>query len=121
MDAVTALGQRLLCEIAGGLGCRASTSSSLHPRSHRPAAEQAGLTAQQHQALLAIKGHRGDEPLTIGVLAERLAIQPHSAVGLIDRLAAKGLIRRRPTASDRRQIDGNRGDCSAQAEPGAPG
>ncbi len=68
------------------------------------AAEEAGLTAQQHQALLAIKGHSGADPLTIGALAERLAIRPHSAVGLIDRLAAKGLIRRREAPTDRRQV-----------------
>lgn len=68
------------------------------------AAEEAGLTAQQHQALLAIKGHRGAQPLTTGALAERLAIRPHSTVGLIDRLAAKGLIRRRPASTDRRQV-----------------
>jgi DNA-binding MarR family transcriptional regulator len=68
------------------------------------AAEQAGLTAQQHQALLAIKGHRGPQPLIIGALAERLTIRPHSAVGLIDRLAAKGLIRRSTASADRRQV-----------------
>jgi DNA-binding MarR family transcriptional regulator len=68
------------------------------------AAEQAGLTAQQHQALLAIKGHRGPEPLSTGALAERLAIRPHSAVGLIDRLAAKGLVRRKAASSDRRRV-----------------
>jgi DNA-binding MarR family transcriptional regulator len=68
------------------------------------AAARAGLTAQQHQALLAIKGHRGPEPLTIGGLAERLAIRPHSAVGLLDRLAAKGLVRRCGAAGDRRQV-----------------
>jgi DNA-binding MarR family transcriptional regulator len=68
------------------------------------AAERAGLTAQQHQALLAIKGHPGGQPPTIGSLAERLAIRPHSAVGLIDRLAAKGLVRRSEAPSDRRQV-----------------
>ncbi len=68
------------------------------------AAEQAGLTAQQHQALLAVKGHRGPQPLTTGALAERLAIRPHSVVGLIDRLAAKDLIRRCAASTDRRQV-----------------
>jgi DNA-binding MarR family transcriptional regulator len=66
------------------------------------AAGEAGLTAQQHQALLAIRGWRGE--MTIGVLAERLALKPHSAVGLTDRLAAKGLIRRCAAASDRRRV-----------------
>lgn len=68
------------------------------------AAEQSGLTPQQHQALLAVRGHRGLQPLTTGALAERLAIRPHSVVGLIDRLAAKGLIHRSMASTDRRQV-----------------
>jgi DNA-binding MarR family transcriptional regulator len=68
------------------------------------AAERASLTPQQHQALLAIKGHTGTDPLTTGVLAERLTIRPHSAVGLVDRLAAKGFVRRRQGPVDRRQV-----------------
>ena len=39
-----------------------------------------------------------------GMLAKRLAIRPHSAVGLIDRLIAKNLIRRRNASADRRQV-----------------
>lgn len=70
----------------------------------KDAAEEAGLTSQQHQALLAIKGHRGPGSLTIGGLAERLAIRAHSAVGLIDRLMEKGLIRRSTAVDDRRQV-----------------
>ena len=44
------------------------------------AAGEAGLTPQQHQALLAIKGFGGAQ-LTIGELAERLQLRHHSAVG----------------------------------------
>ena len=68
------------------------------------AADQAGLTAQQHQALLAIKAHPELQSMTTGALAERLAIRHHSAVGLIDRLAAKDLIRRGSASTDRRQV-----------------
>ena len=68
------------------------------------AAEQAGLTAQQHQALLAIKGFGRDRPLTTGELAERLGIRHHSAVGLIDRLLSKSLVKRQSGAEDRRQV-----------------
>src|SRR5215469_11314344 len=50
------------------------------------AAVAAGLTAQQHQALLAIKGAGSMADLTTGALAERLGIRHHSAVGLVDRL-----------------------------------
>jgi DNA-binding MarR family transcriptional regulator len=68
------------------------------------AAEQAGLTAQQHQALLAIKGFGRDRPLTTGDLAERLGIRHHSAVGLIDRLLSKALVKRQSGSEDRRQV-----------------
>jgi len=67
------------------------------------AAAAEGLAAQQHQALLAIKAF-GDRTITIGALAERLAIRPHSAVGLLDRLSAGGLIKRRTSTEDRRQV-----------------
>lgn len=68
------------------------------------AASQAGLTPQQHQALLAIKGFPGRENVTIGELAERLQIQHHSAVGLVDRLEAAKLIKRSPGSDDRRKV-----------------
>lgn len=67
------------------------------------AATAAGLTAQQHQALLAVKGSATAGPVTTGVLAERLGIRHHSAVGLVDRLVAKSLIRRRRDIADRRR------------------
>ena len=68
------------------------------------AAGQAGLTAQQHQALLAIKGFGRDKPLTTGELADRLGVRHHSAVGLIDRLLSKSLVKRQSGAEDRRQV-----------------
>jgi DNA-binding MarR family transcriptional regulator len=68
------------------------------------AAEEAGLTAQQHQALLAIKGFGGTRPMTTGDLATRLGIRHHSAVGLVDRLLSKSLVRRKTGSEDRRQV-----------------
>jgi DNA-binding MarR family transcriptional regulator len=68
------------------------------------AAEQAGLTPQQHQALLAIMGFPGREQISIGELAERLQIRHHSAVGLVDRLVIQGLVKRQQGTSDRRQV-----------------
>jgi DNA-binding MarR family transcriptional regulator len=68
------------------------------------AAQEVGLTAQQHQGLLAIKGFPERDRLTLGELAERLQIYPHSAVGLANRLAAKKLVRRERDKNDRRQI-----------------
>lgn len=68
------------------------------------AAQGAGLTPQQHQALLAIKGFPSRDQVTVGELAERLQIQHHSAVGLADRLVAEKLIQREQSKEDRRQV-----------------
>jgi DNA-binding MarR family transcriptional regulator len=68
------------------------------------AARAAGLTPQQHQALLAIKGFPGRDRITIGELAERLQILPHSAVGLADRLVGEHYVRRVADRKDRRQV-----------------
>lgn len=67
-------------------------------------ATQIGLTSRQHQALLAIKGVREDAIPTIGYLAERLRIQHHSAVELVDRLTEAGLVIRERDPGDRRRI-----------------
>jgi DNA-binding MarR family transcriptional regulator len=68
------------------------------------AALTAGLSAQQHQTLLAIKAVAGKRPVTAGMLAERLGIRHHSAVGLIDRLEEKALVKRQRNTEDRRQV-----------------
>jgi DNA-binding MarR family transcriptional regulator len=69
--------------------------------SERGAAD-VGLKPQQHQALLAIRGAPHPN-VTIGYVAERLALRPHSATGLIDRLETLGLVARRPSPDDGRQ------------------
>ena len=68
------------------------------------AARRAGLTPQQHQALLAIKGFPGREVVTVRELAERLLLRHHSAVGLLDRLEGLGLVRRKTDPDDRRRV-----------------
>ena len=65
-------------------------------------AAEAGLTPQQHQALLAIRGAPAGSA-TVGYVAERLVLKPHSATGLIDRLEALGLVTRSTTQQDRRR------------------
>jgi DNA-binding MarR family transcriptional regulator len=52
-------------------------------------AQEIGLSAQQHQALLSIKGHDSGAP-SIGDLARRLAVRHNSAVGLVNRLVEAG-------------------------------
>lgn len=68
------------------------------------AARAAGLEPQQHQLLLALKGLPAGKRPTISVLAERLQIQHHSAVELIDRLASRRLVRRYRSRTDRREV-----------------
>jgi DNA-binding MarR family transcriptional regulator len=65
-------------------------------------ARAAGLTAAQHQLLLAIRGHDDPAGPTIGELADYLYLRHHSAVGLIDRADAAGLVQRVEDKQDRR-------------------
>lgn len=65
-------------------------------------AAEHGVTASQHQLLLAVRGHDG-EP-TISQVADYLLIRHHSAVELIDRSERAGLVERVPDADDRRVI-----------------
>jgi DNA-binding MarR family transcriptional regulator len=67
-------------------------------------AREQGVTAQQHQALLAIRAHVGAEPMSIGELADSLLIKNHSAVGLVARLVERGLVQRHASESDRRRV-----------------
>ncbi|WP_380879469.1 hypothetical protein ACFB49_22420 [Sphingomonas sp. DBB INV C78] len=63
---------------------------------------EVGLTPQQHQGLLAIRGaERG--AATIGYVAKRLFLKPHSATGLVDRLVDLELVTRQTAEHDRRQ------------------
>jgi DNA-binding MarR family transcriptional regulator len=64
----------------------------------------AGLKPQHYQLLLQIKGLPNGTQATIGEVAERLQIQHHSTVELVDRMSARGLIRRKRASEDRRQV-----------------
>src|SRR5437660_12646115 len=63
-----------------------------------------GLTPAQHQLLVAIKGHPGPEPPAIRDIAEYLLLQSHSAVGLVGRAEAAGVVRRQQDAKDARVV-----------------
>jgi DNA-binding MarR family transcriptional regulator len=67
-------------------------------------ARKVGITPQQYQLLLAIKGYPDRENATVSELAERLQMRQHSMVGLIDRTETLGLVRREPGTVDRRQV-----------------
>ena len=69
------------------------------------AARVEGLEPQQHQMMLAIKALEDGGGPTIGQLADHLFIRHHSAVGLVDRLEDRQLVKReRASGGDRRQV-----------------
>jgi DNA-binding MarR family transcriptional regulator len=68
------------------------------------AAREAGLEPQQYQLMLAVKGLPDGERPRIGDVAERLQIQHHSTVELVDRLSKRALVRRRRSENDRREV-----------------
>jgi len=67
-------------------------------------AQAEGITHVQHQLLVAVKGHPGDLPPTIGELAGYLLLRPHSTVELVDRAAAAALVERTRDPYDGRVV-----------------
>ena len=67
------------------------------------AAQEEGLPSQQHQALLAIKAQPVNDAMTIGSLANRLLIAPHTATELVGRLSAADLVTRHSDPEDKRR------------------
>jgi DNA-binding MarR family transcriptional regulator len=70
-------------------------------------AEQAvthGLTANQHQLLLAVRGHPGSAAPTIGEVAAYLMVRHNTAVELVDRAQELGLLARQRDTHDHRVV-----------------
>lgn len=65
---------------------------------------QAGLTQQQQQLLLCVRAHPGRESPRITDLAAHLLIRSHSAVGLVNRTEAMGLLERHGDQTDQRVV-----------------
>jgi DNA-binding MarR family transcriptional regulator len=63
-----------------------------------------GVTPQQYQLLLALKGFPGREWATVRELAERLQLRHHSVVELVDRAQAQGLVDRAEHPEDARAV-----------------
>ncbi len=68
------------------------------------AAHRSGLTTQQHQAMLAIKGLSKRGAISVGELAECLLIKHHTAVELTDRMTKLGLLSRAVDEEDGRRV-----------------
>lgn len=69
------------------------------------AAQSEGVTPLQYLLLLHIKGYPQREWATIGELSERLQAQHHGVVALVSRCEALGLVKRRTSETDRRQVE----------------
>ncbi|HLO01889.1 MAG TPA: MarR family transcriptional regulator [Symbiobacteriaceae bacterium] len=67
-------------------------------------ARAAGLTPQQHQMLLAIKGQPERDWATPGEIALFLQVNHNAAVGLITRAETAGLVQRAPHPADGRKV-----------------
>jgi len=63
-----------------------------------------GLTPQQYQLLLALKGFPDRDWATVGELAERLQLRHHSTVELVNRAQRQGLVDRTGHPEDRRAV-----------------
>ena len=68
------------------------------------AARSVGLEPQQHQLLLTLKGLPQGRTATVSDLAERLQIQHHSTVELINRMVERNLLERSRDESDQRKV-----------------
>jgi DNA-binding MarR family transcriptional regulator len=68
------------------------------------AARQCGVTPQQHQLMLGIAGYTGRGTATVSELAEFLQERHNSVVGLVERAAQRGLVRKEHDTQDRRFV-----------------
>jgi len=67
-------------------------------------AGDAGLTSQQHQLLLVLRAHSGEDGVSVTDVAAALGIRHHSAVGLVRRAEAMRLVERQRDPRDRRVV-----------------
>ena len=69
------------------------------------AARAEGVTALQHLLMLHTQAFSGRPWATVGELAERLQAAPHGVVALVSRCEEAGLVRRKTSLTDRRQVE----------------
>jgi DNA-binding MarR family transcriptional regulator len=68
------------------------------------AARSAGITPQQHQLLLGIRGFTGRGWATVSELAEFMQKRHNAVVGLVQRAQRAGLVRKSHLKQDRRSV-----------------
>jgi DNA-binding MarR family transcriptional regulator len=77
----------------------------LFPRFSEDACNAQGITPLQYQLLLQTKGYPGRQWATLTELAERLQAKHHGVVALVTRCEALGLVQRKSSTSDLRQVE----------------
>jgi len=63
-----------------------------------------GLQPQHYQVIVALLGLPLHQTPTVGTLAERMQMEHHSMVELLDRASQQGLVARKRDARDRRRV-----------------
>ncbi|HUR89214.1 MAG TPA: MarR family winged helix-turn-helix transcriptional regulator [Ramlibacter sp.] len=74
-------------------------------RSGEDAARSQGITFPQYLVLLHVKGMPGRAWALVGELAEKMLLEHHSVVGLVSRCEAAGLVKRKRSVEDGRQVE----------------
>jgi DNA-binding MarR family transcriptional regulator len=77
----------------------------LFERAGEDAARKYGVTFPQYLVLLHAKGMPSRAWALVGELAERMLLEHHSVVGLVSRCETAGLVKRKRSAEDARQVE----------------
>jgi DNA-binding MarR family transcriptional regulator len=64
-----------------------------------------GITPLQYQLMLHVRGFPGRDWATVGEIAERLQAAAHGTVALVSRCEEAGLVVRRTSNEDKRQVE----------------
>lgn len=78
--------------------------ASLIFHSSREMKQKYGVTGPQSLVLKLVLKAGSDEPLSAVDVSRSLKVTPSNITGIIDRLEAKGLVRRKPKEGDRRKM-----------------
>jgi len=73
-------------------------------RSSEETVRRHGITPQQYQLMLALKGFPGRDWAVVRELADRLQLRHHSVVELVDRAQVEGLVQRDADPDDARAV-----------------